>query len=147
MSDPFTIGTLVSFALGMGAEAVLKSAVGEAVKDAYKALKEKLPRRAGAEVAALEAAPASKGRQAVIAEIIDGEPEDERNSLRPLAEALIARLKENAPATGMDIGRLTALEADFSGLRVGSGVGVRIEEAKVDKFVATNMSVGNPSTK
>jgi len=47
----------------------------------------------------------------------------------------------------MDIGRLTALEADFSGLRVASGVGVRIEEAKVDKFVATNMSVGNPSTK
>src|SRR5271157_1952862 len=118
MTVPVTIGALVSVALGMGAEAVLKSAVGEAVKDGYKALKDKVSHWAGGEVAALEATPTSKGRQAVIAEIIDALPEDERNDLRPLTEALIARMKKAAPAIGMDIGRLTALEADFSGLRV-----------------------------
>jgi hypothetical protein len=34
MSDPVTIGTLAASALAMGAEAVLKTGVGEVAKDA-----------------------------------------------------------------------------------------------------------------
>ena len=39
MSDPLTIGALASLVLSMGSEAALKGVVGEAVKDAYKALR------------------------------------------------------------------------------------------------------------
>jgi hypothetical protein len=41
MADPVTVGVLVASALSIGAQAVLKSAVGEVVKDGYnnKALK------------------------------------------------------------------------------------------------------------
>jgi hypothetical protein len=42
MVDPVTVGSLVAGALGMTAEALLKGAVGEAVKDGYNALKEKV---------------------------------------------------------------------------------------------------------
>jgi hypothetical protein len=42
MTDPVTVGALVVGALSMAAEAALKGAVGEAVKDGYKALKEKV---------------------------------------------------------------------------------------------------------
>ena len=43
MSDPVTIGALAASALAMAADAALKGAVGEAVKDGYKVLKEKIP--------------------------------------------------------------------------------------------------------
>jgi hypothetical protein len=41
VADPITVGVLVAGALSLGGEAV-KTAVGEVVKDAYKALKAKL---------------------------------------------------------------------------------------------------------
>jgi hypothetical protein len=55
MVDPVTVGSLVAGALSMTAEAVLKGTVGEAVKDGYKALKEKVSHWASGEVTALEA--------------------------------------------------------------------------------------------
>jgi hypothetical protein len=54
MVDPVTVGSLVAGALSMTAEEVLKGAVGEAVKDGYKALKEKVSHWASGEVTALE---------------------------------------------------------------------------------------------
>jgi hypothetical protein len=147
MADPVTVGTLVAGTLGMGAEAVLKSAVGEAVKEGYKALKEKVSHWAAGDVVALEAAPASKTRQAVVAEIIDAQPVDEKKSLRSLAEALVARMKENAPAIGLDIGRLTALEVQLGNITVSSGIGARIEEAHVEIFRTGDISVGDGSKK
>jgi len=53
MSDPVTIGVLTASALAMAAEAVVKIAVGEAVKDAYKALKDKVAVWIGGDVEAL----------------------------------------------------------------------------------------------
>ena len=50
MVDAATIGALVSAVLGMASEAALKGAVGEAVKDAYKALKAKLSARSAGEI-------------------------------------------------------------------------------------------------
>src|ERR1019366_564610 len=105
MVDSVTVGSLVAGALSMAAEAILKGAVGEAVKDGYKALKEKVSHWASSDVVALETTPGSTGRQTVIAEIIDAQSEDDLNSLRVLAEALVAKLKESAPAIGLDIGR------------------------------------------
>ena len=71
MSDPATIGVLAASALAMAAEAVVKSSVGEVVKDAYKALKDKVALWICGDVEALEKTPASPSRQAVIAEEID----------------------------------------------------------------------------
>ena len=147
MVDPVTVGSLVAGALSMAAEAVLKGAVGEAVKDGYKALKEKVSHWASGEVTALEATPSSIGRQTVIAEMIDAQSEEDRKSLRALAEALVAKLKECAPAIGLDIGRLTALEAQLGNLTVTSGIGARITEANVGTFKTGDISVGDPSRK
>ncbi len=105
-----TVGSLVAEALGVAAGAALKGVVGEAVKDGYKALKEKVAYWASGEVLALEQMPGSVGEQTVIAEIIDAQPEDDQKTVRILAEALVAALKECAPAIGLYIGRLIDLE-------------------------------------
>jgi hypothetical protein len=128
MVDP-TIGSLVATALAMAAEATLKGAVGEGVKDAYKALKEKVSHRASADVELLETTPSSASRQAVISEIINAQPKDDQELLRSLAKTLIARLRDGAPAIGLDIGRLDAVQTELGNIRVTKGIGVVIEEA------------------
>ena len=147
MVDPVTVGSLVAGALSMAAEALVKGAVGAAVKDGYKALKEKVSHWASSDVMELEKAPNSATRQAVIAEIINAQSEDDRNSLRNLAEALVARLKESARAIGLDIGRLTALEVQLGKITVTSGTGAHIEEANVGTFKTGDISVGDRSGK
>jgi hypothetical protein len=131
----------------MTAETALKGAVGEAVKDGYKALKEKVSHWAPSEVAALEANPSSNGRQIIVAEIIDAQSEDDRSALRALAEALVIKLKENAPAIGLDVGRLTALEVELGNITVSNGVGARIAEVNVEIFKTGDISVGDRSGK
>jgi hypothetical protein len=148
MPDPVTLGVLVAAALSMAGEATLKGAVGEAVKDAYKALKERVSHWAFSDVEALEKAPASITRQAVIAEIVDARPKDDQESLRVLAETLVAGLKESAPVIGLDIGRLTALEVDLGNITITEGIGARIEEARVEgTFKTGDISVGTPPGK
>ena len=92
MTDPVTIGALVAKSLSMAADAALKGAVGEGVKDAYKALKEKVVRWAGGDVEALEKAPASADRQALIAEAVNGQPIDERAVVKTLPPSFWWRL-------------------------------------------------------
>ena len=134
---------LVAGALRLTAEAVVKSTVGEAVKDAYRALKAKLSLWAAGDVEALEKQPASKSREAVIAETVDHLPAADQKSLRSLAEALTNELEKQDPeAVGYDIGRLRALQAEFGNVTVTQGVGVRIKEADVETFKAGDVSVG-----
>jgi hypothetical protein len=102
MVDPVTVGSLVAETLSMAAEAVLKSETGEAVKDGYKALREKVSHWASSDVVALEATPGSIDRQAAIAKIIDAQSEEDRTSLRVLAEALVAKLKECADSAATE---------------------------------------------
>jgi hypothetical protein len=148
MPDPVTLGGLVAAALSMAGEATLKGAVGEAVKDAYKALKEKASHWASNDVEALEQTPTSTTRQAVIAEIVDARPRDDQEPLPALAETLVAALKKHAAATGLDIGRLTALEVDLGNITVTGGIGARIEEARVEgTFKTGDISVGDASVK
>jgi hypothetical protein len=85
--DPITVGLLVAGALSLGGEAV-KAAVGEAVKDAYKALKDKLAIWAAGDVAELEKTPHSDLRKAVIAEVVNGRPAEDQDELRGLAQVL-----------------------------------------------------------
>ncbi len=149
MTDPVTIGTLAASALAMAAEAVLKGAVGEGVKDAYKALKEKVAHWAGGDVAALEKAPASVNRQALIAEAVDGQPADERAMVKTLAIVLVGALKSrDGGPVGLDIGRLNALSVRLDEINVTEGTGVIIDEVITPgEFRAGPITVGSPPGK
>jgi hypothetical protein len=143
VADPVTIGAIVVGALKLGAEAVVKSAVGEAVKDAYAALKDKISVWAASDVAALERQPNSSARQAVIAEIVDSQSPADRELLRGLAQALTVELDKQAPKiVGLDVGRLKALQADLGNITVTEGVGAHIREADVGVFKTGDISVG-----
>ena len=146
MTDPVTVGALVVGALSMAAEAVLKGAVGEAVKDGYKALKEKVSRWASGDVEELEKTPSSAARQAVIAEIIDAQSKEDQLLLRDLAEALVAKLKESARTIGLDIGRLTDVETRLGRITVTQGIGARIQEVRGGRLEVDELKVG-PSAK
>jgi hypothetical protein len=151
MVDPVTVGSLVAGALGMAADALkraVKDAAGEAIMEGYHALKDKVSHWAsGDDVAALEAAPSSKARQAVVAEIIDAQSDDDKEALRILAETLIAKLTDSAPTIGLDIGRLTDLETQLGNITATGGIGARIGEAKGGTIKVGDISVGNRSEK
>jgi hypothetical protein len=146
--DPVSVGTLAAAALGMGGEAIVKGAVGEVVKDAYKALKNKVAAWASNDVEALANAPASAGRRAVVAEAIDAQSAEQQAEARALAQRLIAALKEASGPIGMDIGQLDALAVKLGSITVTEGVGVRIGAAKVaGAFETDPIMVGGPSPK
>jgi hypothetical protein len=94
MADPVTIGVLAATALSLAAQQVVKGAVGEAVKDAYAALKDRVARWAGDDVKALEKNPASEGRKAVLAEQVNEQPESEQEAVKALATTLMQVLKQ-----------------------------------------------------
>src|SRR5262245_31690155 len=131
MADPVTIGTLVAGALGMAGEAIFKGAVGEAAKDAYKALKAKVSAWAAGDVTELTTPPQSDTRKAVMARAVHQLPAADQESLRQLAHALARNLKADPPAIGLDIGRLRALEAQLGNSTVTRGIGSRIRDADV----------------
>ncbi len=147
MPDPLTIGVLTAKAISIAAEELVKTAVGEAVKDAYKALKDKVAHWTSGEIATLEAAPTSKGKQLAVAEIIDAQSEEDRQTLKVLTENLLAKLKENAPAIGLDVARVTDLEMELGKVNVTSGVGVRVRDALGGKLKTGDISVGGGSGK
>lgn len=146
MSDPVTIGTIASMVLSMGSEAALKGVIGEAVKDAYKALKGKISHWAGADVEALERNPGSAARRAVVAEVVDELPENEKVSVKALAAALADALKE-ASATGpvgIDVGVLEAARIKLGKINVTEGLGLRANEIRsTGDFEVDELNIGN----
>lgn len=147
MTDPVTIGSFAATALAMGAEVVLKTVVGEGVKDAYKGLKEALSRWAGTEVAALEAAPTSNGKQLAVAEVVDQQPEADQRQIRALTLALQEALRNAAKSgpIGIDLGRLEADNVRLGELTVSDGVGFHADEVKArGDFSVDSLNVGKP---
>jgi hypothetical protein len=144
MPDPVTVGIVTGAALALGAD-VVKSTVGEVVKDAYAALKNKVAQWGASEVEALEKAPASAARKAVVAEVVDGLSADDKEVVRALAEQLIAALKRADIGTvGLDVGRLDALDVELGNIAVTEGTGARIGEARVlGKFQTGDITVGD----
>ncbi|KJV09343.1 hypothetical protein VZ95_12150 [Elstera litoralis] len=119
-----------------GLDAIGKATVGEAVKDAYKALKAQMPWAADS-LAALEQQPQSKGRQMVLQESLEERPATELAALEPLAQALLDHLRREHPApVGVDIRKLEAVNFRVGTLSVEEGTGVRIEEAKLSGDVS-----------
>jgi hypothetical protein len=147
MTGPVTVGLLVAGALSLGGEAA-KTAVGEVVKDAYRALKTKMAVWAAGDVAELEKTPTSNARKAIIAEIVDGLSAKDQEALRDLAQILTSQLKKEAPTIGLDVGRLDALQVELGRITVTEGIGARIQEAKVtETFKTGEISVGPPPGK
>ena len=147
MSDPVTIGVLAASALAMAAEAVVKSSVGEVVKDAYNALKDKVANWVRGDVEALEKTPISTTRQAVIAEEIDKQSPADQANIKTLAIALNEALRNAAQAgpIGIDIGRLEAARVQLAAINVTEGVGFRADEVKTTgDFTTGPITVGKP---
>ena len=144
MTDPATIGTLVATSLSIAADETIKGVVSEAAKDAYRALKEKVAHWAGGDVEALEKAPASVNRQALIAEAVDGQPINERAMVKTRAAVLVAALKSRHDGPiGLDIGKLNALSVQLDAIDVTEGTGVHIDEViTLGEFRAGPINVG-----
>jgi hypothetical protein len=131
MIDPVTIGVLAASTLAFGADAVSRNGIPEVVKDAYRALKEKVATWVRDDVEALEKEPTSTTRQAVIAEEIDKQSPDDRADIKKLAVALNEAL-QNIPADqlGIDITKLNATRFELNTISVEEGVGFRADEIK-----------------
>ena len=82
-----------------------------------------------------------------VAEIIDAQAEEDKKALRDLAETLLAKLKESAPAIGLDISRVTDLEIELGKITVTKGVGVRLQDAEGGTFKTGDISVGDRAGK
>jgi len=147
--DPVTIGAFVSTALGIAGEAIVKGTAELAIKDAYAALKSKISGWiSGEDVAALEKAPTSAARQAVIAEAVDALPEADKAAVLPLAQGVADRLKESKTPIGVDISRLTAAQIQLGRISVTEGVGARIADSDITGTVSTgDIVVGTPPGK
>jgi hypothetical protein len=150
MLEPITAGALIAGALGAGAEALAKGALGEAAKDAYKALKNKLLQWVGHDADQLEAKPDSGARKAVIAEAIDDKPDDQRSELAELARTLIAALRKDAAAhqpVGIDIGKLEAMEVRLGDITARAGTGFKAAEVKTTgAFTVNKIETGGQSS-
>jgi len=105
MVEPITIGGLVALALSTATEAAVKGVVEEATKNAYNTLKEKLSRFGSCEVDALEKSPGSVDQQLIIANLVDAQPKDEKESLRVLALRLVTTLKPSISTDNLAISR------------------------------------------
>jgi hypothetical protein len=144
MSDSVTIGAMAASALAMAADAALKGAVGEAVKDAYKTLKEKIAAWAGGDVEALAKEPDSKGRQLTVAEKIDKQSLGDQTDVQALAKALMDALEANErdQPIGIDVGRIHAWRVRFGTIEVAKGTGLRAAEIVTPELSVDNLKVG-----
>ena len=143
MVDPVTVRALTASALAMAGDAVVKGVLGEVVKDSYKALKGRIAHWAAGDLEALEKAPNSAARQAVVAEIIDAQPSNDVAEVRVLADRLIAAMR-SAGSTGLDVARLEALEVQLGAITVKEGTGVRMGDVKVHGTFSTGeINVGD----
>jgi hypothetical protein len=145
MVEPVTIGALVVSALGMAGEAALKGSVGEAAKEAYQALKEKIATWIGTDLDILEKEPASKEHQTILAEILDRQPESDQKELRDLAGRLITTLKQSS-VVGLDVSYLEAMEVQLGNITVTEGAtGARFRDARISgTFRTGTIEVGPP---
>jgi hypothetical protein len=139
--------------LSAGAAAAGKEAGGQLVKTAYEKLKgyigDRTKRKAA--VAALEEAPESASLQAAVVEALkaaDAAHDAELARLSAeLTQALTSLDASQAAAIGVDIGRLKAHNATFSGI-TASGTGVSIKELEAGGDVRfENINAGRAAPK
>ena len=142
-----TIGAVAVAALSEGAKIVAKKAlegvVGEAAKNAYKALKDRIAQWSESDVAALEKSPDSSKRQELLVEEIDKQSPHDLAEVKMLADALIDQLQKQPPAVGVDIGRLEAIRVRLGEITVTEGVGFRAADVLTPgEFSLDKLTVG-----
>src|SRR5690349_21067739 len=92
-------------ALALGAAAAAKDIGGQAVKDAYAALKSLIASRyPKASVDTLEQAPESKSRRAVVEEDLQATPAATDTDLAQLSKQLVELIRQQAPGAPAAIG-------------------------------------------
>lgn len=144
--DPF-VGSVVG-ALAAGALAAAKDTASEAVKDAYKAIREYITQSySKVSLDHLAEKPASKKRQDSLAEDLQDSGAVGDRELASLIKQLSDAVKqtdlESASAVGFDLGTFDAEYAKFSEIDVGSGVGFRAETMRLEKGLDVGkLSVG-----
>jgi len=97
LHDPphHTTGEKVAAVLAAAATAAQKRVRSEPIGAAYDALKNAVSATARNEVEALEAAPHSRGRRMVVAEIVETQPAEDKKIFDDLANVLAARLHDH----------------------------------------------------
>lgn len=149
MPDLITLGSLVAWVLATAGEAAVKGAVGEAAKNAYQALKEKMRLWAGDRLETLEKAPAA-AEQAVLAKEVDQRPATEKEDIRTLATKLIEALEnqQRSGPIGLDLGTLKAARVQLEAITVTEGTGAQIKEVDTPgDFTTGPITVGHLSGK
>jgi hypothetical protein len=109
--DPITI---IGAALTLGIAAGLKPTAEQAVKDAYKGLKQLIERRYEVDLGGLEKKPDSEAQQAAVKESLSDAGADTDEELLDQAKALIDLVKRQAPDTATAQGiDLDDIEAEY----------------------------------
>jgi hypothetical protein len=131
----------------MVAETAIKGTVGEAVKDAYKGLKEAVSRWASREVVTLEAAPDSERTKQAVATIVDAQAADEREEVKfralVLYQALTTAASEGPQGPiAYDIEFLKSAVVSLEAKDIREGTGYRIVTVDAGTFNAKVSGVG-----
>jgi hypothetical protein len=153
MTDLATIGTLAASALALAGNEAIKGFVGEVGKDAWKALKNTLAPLPGVDVEALEKNPSSTAVQSAIAVAVDGQPPEERASVKALVVALVEALKSEvqnrggAGPVGLVVQELEAKVVNLEEINVTAGAGGVFERVKTDEFRVRRIDVQQPPGK
>lgn len=133
-------------ALSSGATFVLKGVATEAIKSAYGALKARIQKQhlvADSSVAQLELQPASKARQAVLAEDLERAGAATDSELVQLAQAVVVLIQQQSPevarSIGVDLGELHQANVTFGNVVAGkNATGV-----KIAKVVGSTVQYGD----
>jgi hypothetical protein len=149
MVEPITTGATIAGALAIGAGVVAKGMLGEAAKDAYKKLKDIVAHWASEDVALLENqardGKPTAGRELVLAEAIEAQPQPARSEAAAHAASLVEMLRQEAERSGpvgVDIGRLEALEVDLGKIVATGGTAFRAETVRTGTFKTDGIKVG-----
>jgi hypothetical protein len=131
--EPVTM-IVMSLALGAAAEAG-KATVGEAVKDAYAALKRLMKTRfPSVSVDLLEQAPESKNRQLVVAEDLETHGAQNDSEVLAAVQVLMKAVEQSEPqlaaSIGVDLKDIEAANLRLTNI-VASGTGVSVKKANL----------------
>ena len=138
--------TAIVAALSAGGVFVLKEVASEGVKDAYGELKARLKNHyPGVSVDELEEQPASKARQAVVAEELEREEASKDTDLVRFAQTVVEMIQKQgrdvARSIGVDLGTLDQANVTFGNVLAGKGAtGVKIEKVSGGSLVFGDVS-------
>ncbi|MGH6869296.1 MAG: hypothetical protein ACREDA_10615, partial [Methylocella sp.] len=126
--------TIVAAALAFAGGEAAKAAIGEGVKDVYRAVKDFLARKYPAvDLAPVEQAPQSKARQAVLVEDLTNSEAAADPEFSPLAKRLVdavaAELRKAGPQTGVELDDFEAASLRIADV-VASGTGVLVKRGR-----------------